>query len=424
MPSHLQGRLGNACPRRQVRAGHVKASSSSGASGTSSKPTQQHKRPLPALVPPAACLKRVRSSCAQERAATAVAPAPQSALARAPQFGGAVPSRAHAGRVGASLVSSSQSSSGGSNRSASVEIMSPGPLLSESAFRRTFKPLSPLAGNPDRHQSEEDKDLHFGSHFRHLRRGEDRYSAYTADQPVVRSGMEVLRKDLVTRIIRAHLHCELKRPTLYLAIAILDEYLLSKRTALRPYPLAATALLVATKFEEELIPELETVATGLGNEALQPDEMVLSEAEFLHGINFHLHRPTPGHHLYWFVDMLVSEDMREEKVEKLSKMSHFICELGFLSACCAHWAPSLHAAAAALLAAALLKTTKRTRELENLIAPCEEGCPRKQLRTILKQLAVLVASEDLTREIVYRKYMTDENLNISFEAQRLVLNSD
>lgn len=369
----------------------------------------------------AKCSRRAHAEVAHQRVGAAGAPAPVlRALQAAPS------SRVHAFRAAVPLDSPPLTSSPCSKGSGKSEILSPSPRpksLSASDSDRNFKPLSPLSGDPDRHQDEEDRDLHFGTHFRHLRRGEAhclQQPAHMATFPVVQYVQDIsLRKDLVTCIMRAHLYCKLEQRTLYLAVAVLDQYFLTQRPVPRSSLLAATSLLVATKFEEELVPETDMLARGLGDEELQQPEIVLGEVELLHAISFQLHRPTPAHHLHWFIEMLLG-DTCEEEAKRLNKMTHFLCELGFLSACSGHWAPSLHAAGAALLAAALMKRTEYIWELQRLIAPDEGGHSRQQLWAILKQLLGLLSNRGLQGEIVYRKYLHVDNLNVSFEAKSII----
>jgi hypothetical protein len=298
-----------------------------------------------------------------------------------------------------------------------------GPLLAESRPPENSKFCSPLEST--RNQVGQIDLGNFEEYVRHLLRSEDLFVHSNADSLVVSLDLEIIRKHLVTRIIRTHWHCMLQLRTLYLAIAIFDKYLMSKRIALRPsYPLAATALLVASKFEEELFPGPDEIVMGFGMKAFDVKEMVLTEAEFLYGIDFNFHGPTPGHFLHVFVEMLVSEEMNEGLATKLSKMAHFLCELGCLSGCSMRWPPSLHAAGAALLAAAILKTTKHNEVLQNLVAPSEQLIRREQLHAIMERLEELLVNEEVLLDIVYFKYLTKENLNISGEARHFILIDD
>jgi hypothetical protein len=88
------------------------------------------------------------------------------------------------------------------------------------------------------------------------------------------------------------------------------------------------------------------------------------------------------------------------------------------------WPPSLHAAGAALLAAAILKTTKHNEVLQNLVAPSEQLIRREQLHAIMERLEELLVNEEVLLDIVYFKYLTKENLNISGEARHFILIDD
>jgi hypothetical protein len=60
--------------------------------------------------------------------------------------------------------------------------------------------------------------------------------------------------------------------------------------------------------------------------------------------------------------------------------------------------------------------------LENLVVLGEEGEPRrKQWYATIERLRAILVSDELTREVVYCRYLTEENHSISREARQVIL---
>lgn len=216
-----------------------------------------------------------------------------------------------------------------------------------------------------------------------------------------------VQNELVAWIVLVHKEQGLRETTLFLAVQLLRRALVIERPRV-PRVMAAAALLVAAKFEEEMVPELQVLAeeaqasSDSGNGILA-EEVSDAELELLHLLDFRLHLPTAAHHLHWSQAMLGGKGCDPKQ---LRSMAMYICELGLTCVESCSWLPSLHAGAAALLAAALLQ---RPQSLSSKVESfCVQGpggeMRREQLRAILRKLCGLLGDTWHHCNPVYQKH--------------------
>lgn len=117
--------------------------------------------------------------------------------------------------------------------------------------------------------------------------------------------------------------------------------------------LAATSLLVASKFEDELPPALRSLEE-FGQGQFVADELPLMEIAMLQVVGYRLHIPTPYHHLRWFHEINGgTPSTADAKMEY--HLVEYLAELGLCCPSSSHWSPSNHAVAAVLLSNVLLR---------------------------------------------------------------------
>eukprot|EP00927_Polykrikos_kofoidii_P067836 TRINITY_DN63270_c0_g1_i1.p1 TRINITY_DN63270_c0_g1~~TRINITY_DN63270_c0_g1_i1.p1 ORF type:complete len:502 (+),score=81.72 TRINITY_DN63270_c0_g1_i1:57-1562(+) len=155
-------------------------------------------------------------------------------------------------------------------------------------------------------------------------------------------------KQIANWIVRVHARYRLGPLSLHLALRLLARFMAKQLVPWQEHALlGATALLVASKFEDEIYPDINgLVKLGMGR--FSSKELQGMEARFLNMVDFDLHIPTPGHHLPWFHVLSGGDDLQVA-------LSEYITEIGLVRKAAARWTPSLHAGAAAILGAALLK---------------------------------------------------------------------
>ncbi|CAJ1438557.1 unnamed protein product [Effrenium voratum] len=283
----------------------------------------------------------------------------------------------------------------------------PSPSPSPGFVRRTPPPLSPLPAS-GLHQRDEDYSLHFDTFFPRLRHWEERLLQQPPGLdgvPLIEGPKGVLRRDLVNRLVLTHFRYMSSPMTLFLAVAIMDECLMLRQPNLRPMLLSSVALLIAAKFEEELSPDATaaSIAEAQGEEMATQDELVQAEKRVLEAIDFQLHRPTAVHHQHWLVEYLDTHSSLGTNKEELQHASAYLNELALLCAPVGRWAPSVHAAAATMVAGVLLG-----RPCEEPLKPLWEERRWHQLRVAMRQLLAILAEPEVVNSSIYQKYSASE----------------
>lgn len=160
-----------------------------------------------------------------------------------------------------------------------------------------------------------------------------------------------MRNLLVDWLVDVHQQFSLLQETLYLAVAILDRFLMAKAKTLTTKQLqlvGITAMFVASKYEEMYPPELSDFVF-ITDSAYTCGEVKTMEIEMMEALNFDLGRPLPLNFL-----------RRNSKAGSVDSMTHglakYVMELALVDYRMAHVAPSVLAAASLAFAMRLLDT--------------------------------------------------------------------
>jgi len=225
-------------------------------------------------------------------------------------------------------------------------------------------------------------------------------------------------KGIVDFIIDVHKRYKLQAPSLYLAPRLAARFLETEIVPCQHHRLlGAAALIVASKFEEEEYPDMQGLATSAG--CFSSSDVQAFELRLLHGVGFRLHVPTAAHFLPWFKLQCGCGCLHEALTDYLSELG-----MSRLAACT--WLPSLHAAAAAILAAAMLgqPAVKALRSLALTSATgsrvsAAAGMPTAEaLDATLRELRIAV-KETRQDDAVYRKFAQEDRLCASLRAVQL-----
>ncbi|KAM8774518.1 cyclin-P [Rhynchonycteris naso] len=174
-----------------------------------------------------------------------------------------------------------------------------------------------------------------------------------------------MRELVVDWLVQVHEYLGLAGDTLYLAVHLLDSYLLLGRVRLRRLQLLAMAcLFVACKMEECVLPEPAFLCL-LGAGSFSRSELLRAERRILSCLDFRLHHPGP----LLCLELLAALAGSNSQVILLAT---YFLELSLLEAEAARWEPSRCAAAALSLAHRALVGAGSGLEPE-LYSPAELG---------------------------------------------------
>mmetsp|Transcript_88330 Transcript_88330/g.245147 ORF Transcript_88330/g.245147 Transcript_88330/m.245147 type:complete len:325 (-) Transcript_88330:77-1051(-) len=269
------------------------------------------------------------------------------------------------------------------------------------------------------HGDEEDALWHFLVLYPTLLQAETQVDAHGCSN--ASATMEILdavaRKELVDWLLNLQELVGSKQAALFLTVQLIDRFLRQQPVQLdRLRLLGGSAFLLASKFEDCAPPSLESVVSA-GEGCFTAAEVRSMELAVLRQLNFRLHLPTAAHHLEWF------QPPCHPVVPGLQEMmAWFLCELG-LGCLEAHgWAPSLHAAAAALVAAALL--SQRAPPLLENITTLGRQPKLARLQEIAAALwhalEELYFAEDCTTRAIYVKYAKHRSAYVALRAGTLL----
>lgn len=154
------------------------------------------------------------------------------------------------------------------------------------------------------------------------------------------------RVDLVAWIVRLHDMYVLSEGSLFLAVRLADSFVAGPHVRSRNMKLVgATALLLATKFEEEQSPAMDSLVT-LSENSFKANELTAMEIRFLQQVDYRIHISTVHHHLDWFHRLSAGESSANDRERCLLL---YLAELGLAIPECSLWTPSHHAMASVLL---------------------------------------------------------------------------
>lgn len=217
---------------------------------------------------------------------------------------------------------------------------------------------------------------------------------------------EASRARIVDRVVRLHMAYGLRRPTLFLAVSLLDRCLACLRTwptqahrgVVRPRLLASTVLVLAAKFEDEAVPEFASLVESSRGEFVKLD-LHMTELVMLKKLDFRLHIPMASHHLHWILEAIAASTEQRSIAE-------YVCEVGLESPDLPGWRPMDHAAAAVLMSNLFQGLPEWTPEFEASCGVAEDESRRGAVLRILLGLgkALYEAKEG---HAVYDKFCTD-----------------
>jgi hypothetical protein len=188
-------------------------------------------------------------------------------------------------------------------------------------------------------------------------------------------------------IVRRHDDYDLSELSLFLAVQIVDRSLAKHWVPSQEMrKLGAAALMVASKFEDELFPEHDGLAT-LSDGHFKAAQLELAEMHLLMQLEYRLHDPTVGHHLHWFVKLCHggrSAKAYAENDDQLS-LATYLAELGLYCAEHSNWKPTQHAAAAVFLSNVLLSRTSWPHAFEVIVVGGQEP-KREAIRAVAAEL--------------------------------------
>ncbi|ELK37964.1 G2/mitotic-specific cyclin-B3 [Myotis davidii] len=155
--------------------------------------------------------------------------------------------------------------------------------------------------------------------FNYMKAREEKFRLknYMRSQTEINSDM---RASLVNWLVKIQVNCNLNHESLYLAVKLVDHYLMKKTCKEENLQLlGATALLIAAKLEETGPPKLDRFLHSR-REGFQRHEMVAMEISILSTLKFEINIPVTYHFLRIF-SMNIHVNIRTVV------LSRFICEL-------------------------------------------------------------------------------------------------
>jgi len=219
--------------------------------------------------------------------------------------------------------------------------------------------------------------------YKYLRQVEDEQSI----RAKFLSGSEITgkhRKILVDWLILVHLRCSLLQETLYLTIAILDQFLQVDKTTRKDnlQLVGVTATFIASKYEEMYLPEISDFVYLCDN-VFKVKDIKTMEIKILSTLQFNLGRPLPLHFL-----------RRNSKVGSADSEQHtlakYIMELTLPEYNFAHINPSVMAASSLCLSCALLSGKGESESSWTSTLQHYSGYTHADLKETLQSLAALI----------------------------------
>ncbi|XP_056355827.1 G2/mitotic-specific cyclin-B2 [Oenanthe melanoleuca] len=213
-----------------------------------------------------------------------------------------------------------------------------------------------------------------------------------------------MRAILVDWLVQVHSRFRLLQETLYMCVAIMDRFLQSYPIPRKKLQLVGvTALLVASKYEEILCPDVADFVYITDN-AYTSNEIREMEMIILKELNFDLGRPLPIH----FLRRASKAGEADAKQHTLAK---YLMELTLIDYDMVHHRPSEIAAAALCLSQKVLGQSKWGTKQQYYTGYAEDS-----LVMTMKHMAknVVKVNEKLTKYIAIKnKYASSKLLNIS-----------
>lgn len=207
-----------------------------------------------------------------------------------------------------------------------------------------------------------------------------------------------MRAVLINWLIEVHYRFGLMPETLYLTTNLLDRYLATQLVSRSNYQLVgATAMLLASKYEEIWAPEMNDFLDILENKFERKHVLVMEKA-MLNKLKFHLTVPTPYVFLVRFLKAAASD-------EEMENLVFFLMELSLMQYVMIKFPPSMLAAAAVYTAQITLKKTT----VWNDVLKRHTGYSEIDLKECTRlMVAFHQSSEESKLNVVFKKYSMPE----------------
>lgn len=203
-----------------------------------------------------------------------------------------------------------------------------------------------------------------------------------------------MRAVLINWLIEVHYRFGLMPESLYLTINLLDRYLSHQLVSRSNYQLVgATAMLLASKYEEIWAPEISDFLDILENK-FERKHVLVMEKEMLNKLKFRLTIPTP----YVFIVRFLKAASSDEEMENLV---FFLMELSLMQYVMMKFPPSMLAAAAVYTAQCTLQKTP----VWNHVLKSHTGYSEVDLKECTRlMVAFHQSSEESKLNVVFKKY--------------------
>lgn len=203
-----------------------------------------------------------------------------------------------------------------------------------------------------------------------------------------------MRAVLINWLIEVHYRFGLMPETLYLTTNLLDRYLSVQLISRSNYQLVgATAMLLASKYEEIWAPEISDFLDILENK-FERKHVLVMEKEMLNKLKFRLTIPTP----YVFIVRFLKAASSDEEMENLV---FFLMELSLMQYVMMKFPPSMLAAAAVYTAQCTLQKTP----VWNHVLKSHTGYSEVDLKECTRlMVAFHQSSEESKLNVVFKKY--------------------
>ncbi|KAG1684940.1 G2/mitotic-specific cyclin-B [Nymphon striatum] len=214
-----------------------------------------------------------------------------------------------------------------------------------------------------------------------------------------------MRRILIDWLVQVHLRFRLLQETLYLTVDIIDRHLQAQEVSKSKLQLVGVgAMFIASKYEEMYAPEIGDFVYITDN-AFTTNEILKTEKQILHSINFALGKPLPLHFLRRYSKAGNADGMMHSLAKYLMELS--LTEYDF-----SHYLPSELAAAALCLSMKILEQSEDSEWTDTLVH--YSGYKLGDILPLLSKLADLVLNAEKSKyQAVRGKYSSSKFMKIS-----------
>lgn len=213
-----------------------------------------------------------------------------------------------------------------------------------------------------------------------------------------------MRAILISWLVEVHLKYTLLPETLFITVNLVDRYCEARMVPRSQYQLVGvTAMLIACKYEEILVPKIEDFV-DITNNTYTKDQILQQEFQILQALEYDLTFPTVNRFLERYHALA-------ELPKEVFILACYLTELCLLEVKMNKWLPSRVACSAQYLACKMLKHPQPwSREMQQVSQLTE-----KQLRVSAREICVLInlAHEKKVFLPIYKKYSTSKFLRVA-----------